>query len=66
MTMGMPAAIYRWYYRAHGRKSLMRNVLNFVGIAPVRSTLIGRVESLSDRSRAAWLSHAELLGRRAR
>jgi hypothetical protein len=28
--MGMPAAVYRWFYRAHSLKSLERNILGFV------------------------------------
>ncbi len=43
VTMGMPALIYRWYFCAHSAKSLERNVLGFVGIAPVQETLIGMV-----------------------
>ncbi|HZP88847.1 MAG TPA: NAD(P)H-dependent oxidoreductase, partial [Burkholderiales bacterium] len=27
VTMGMPALIYRWYFRAHSIKSLERNIL---------------------------------------
>ena len=35
VTMGMPALVYRWYFRAHSVKSLERNILGFVGIAPI-------------------------------
>lgn len=45
VTMGMPAFFYRLYYRAHGVKSLKRNILEFCGISPVRASLIGTVES---------------------
>jgi putative NADPH-quinone reductase len=34
VTMGMPAVVYRWYFRAHSVKSLERNILGFVGVAP--------------------------------
>jgi putative NADPH-quinone reductase len=44
VTMGMPALVYRWYFRAHSLKSLKRNILGFVGIAPQRDTIIGMVE----------------------
>jgi putative NADPH-quinone reductase len=63
VTMGMPAPIYRWYYGAHGLKSFKSNVLRFVGIAPVRATLVGGIESLSERRRVRWLERAERLGR---
>ena len=46
VTMGMPALVYKWYFRAHSVKSLERNILGFVGIAPVRETLIGQVGNL--------------------
>jgi len=62
VTMGMPAAAYRWYFGAHGLKSLRRNILSFVGIKPVRSTLIGLVESASAKRRAGWLAKLEKLG----
>ena len=65
VTMGMPAAVYRWYFGAHGVKSFERNVLKFVGIKPVRTTLIGSVEGDASR-RGAWLARVEALGRASR
>lgn len=47
VTMGMPAGVYQWFYRAHSVKSLERNILGFVGISPVHRTLIGGVGKLS-------------------
>lgn len=61
VTMGMPAFFYRIYYRAHSVKSLQRNILDFCGIAPVRTTLIGTLED--DRARARWLEKLAGLGR---
>lgn len=66
VTMGMPALVYRWYFRAHSLKALERNILGFVGIAPVHETLIGSVESMSDAHRARWLSTMRKLGREGR
>jgi hypothetical protein len=40
--MGMPALFYRWYYGADSLNSLTHNLLRFSGIAPVKTTLIGR------------------------
>lgn len=51
VTMGMPAVGYRFYFREHSVKSLKRNVLQFVGISPVRITLIGSVESPAHREK---------------
>ena len=61
VTMGMPAVIYRWYFGAHGLKSLTQN-LSLVGIKPTRSTLIGRIEAMSDASRGRWLNRLRALG----
>ena len=64
VTMGMPAFIYRWYFGAHSIRSLERNILRFVGFAPVRRSLIGLVEAKGDR-RERWLAALAKLGRRA-
>jgi putative NADPH-quinone reductase len=29
VTMGMPAMIYRWYFRVHGVRGLERSILRF-------------------------------------
>ena len=65
VTMGMPAAVYRWYFRAHSVKSLERNILGFVGIAPVRETLIGLVGNLSAEASQKHLDQLRALGARA-
>ncbi|WP_298232308.1 NAD(P)H-dependent oxidoreductase [uncultured Azohydromonas sp.] len=65
VTMGMPALIYRFYFRAHSLRALERNILGFVGIAPIHETLIGRLGELSDRQRADWLKKLEKLGQQA-
>ncbi len=61
VTMGMPAPFYRFFYRAHSVKSLERNILSFVGFAPVRRSLIGNVEG-SDAARQKWLDRMRALG----
>lgn len=65
VTMGMPALVYRWYFRAHGLKNLKRNVLKFVGFAPVRDTLVGRVGTRSRAAIARALEQVKRLGQRA-
>jgi putative NADPH-quinone reductase len=64
VTMGMPAAIYRWYFGAHSLKSLERNILGFCGINPIAESLIGRVESADAGRREGWIGRLETLGRR--
>ena len=66
VTMGMPGTVYRWYFGAHSLKSLRRNILSFVGIKPVRSTLLGLVEAASAKRRVAWLASLTKLGSQAR
>jgi len=64
VTMGMPALVYRWYFRAHSIKSLERNILGFVGIAPVDETLIGMTGNMDAAAARKWLLALEKLGSR--
>lgn len=66
VTMGMPALIYRWVYRAHSLKSLERNVLAFCGIGPIKETLIGSVDTIDDDKRRSWLEKMRQLGTQGR
>ena len=66
VTMGMPALLYRWYFRAHSVKALERNVLGFCGFAPIHRTLIGSVATLSTGQRSQWLARIESLGENGR
>lgn len=66
VTMGMPGWAYRWIYRAHSLRSLERNILRFVGIGPVRDTIIGMVEAPKPDKRQASLKRMGALGERAR
>jgi putative NADPH-quinone reductase len=56
VTMGMPAFVYRWFFRAHSLKSLQRNILGFCGIAPIKVSLVGHVDDADPAQRARWLS----------
>jgi putative NADPH-quinone reductase len=62
VTMGMPALIYRWYFGAHAVAILKKNILQFMGVRPVRSTMIGSVEGMSEAKRKDWLARIEKLG----
>lgn len=66
VTMGMPAPVYRWWFGAHAVKMLKRNILGFVGIAPVRTTIFGMIGIAADGTRKGWLDKVEALGRAAR
>lgn len=65
VTMGMPALAYRWVFGAHSLRSLERNILKFCGIKPVRETLIGMVDALTQEKRKSWLARLSGLGARA-
>jgi putative NADPH-quinone reductase len=60
--MGMHATLYRWFFRAHSVKSLERNILRFLGLAPVRETLIGMVENMDETKFQEWTGKLESLG----
>jgi hypothetical protein len=61
----MPAAVYRFYFRAHSVKSLERNILGFVGFAPVSETLIGMVDNMSPVTANRWFAKLKRLAARA-
>ena len=62
VTMGMPALVYRYYFRAHSVKSLERNILGFVGIAPVNESLIGMVGKLDAQAAGKWFAKMRAFG----
>lgn len=63
MTMKMPVSIYRFWYRPHALRLFRKNILNFIGVAPVRETLFGMVTDVSHEKRAEWLKEVETLGK---
>ncbi|MBT9459678.1 MAG: NAD(P)H-dependent oxidoreductase [Burkholderiaceae bacterium] len=65
VTMGMPALVYRFFFRAHSVKSLERNILGFVGIAPIHETLIGLVGNLDEDGALKHLAKLRKLGAQA-
>lgn len=66
VTMGMPAFVYRWYFRAHAVKNLKRNILGFVGYAPVRDTIVGGVATAKPAAMTRHFETMRALGRAAR
>jgi putative NADPH-quinone reductase len=62
VTMGMPAMVYQWIFMAHSLKSLRRNILSFCGISPIKSTLIGNIEGMTEKQRMGWLDEVRGLG----
>lgn len=66
VTMGMPAAAFRFFFLAHSLRSFKRNVLRFCGIGHIRETLIGDIEGLSKDDRSKILSQMRRHGAGAR
>lgn len=64
VTMGMPAFIYRLWFRAHGTRAFARSILGMAGISPVRTTYIGNVGNAKDGCRR-WVGRMHALGARA-
>jgi putative NADPH-quinone reductase/uncharacterized protein (DUF2267 family) len=48
VTMGMPAVIYRTYFRGHSVKGFKRSTLGLCGVSPVRLTLLGTAGAAGD------------------
>ena len=65
VTMGMPGVIYRWYFGAHAVKLLKRNILRFLGVGAISTSILGGVEAVGEARRKAWLADAEAFGRSA-
>jgi len=65
VTMGMPGFVYRWWFGAHDLKMLKRNILGFVGVHPIRSTIYGNIGNADEARRRQWLDEVEAMGRRA-
>lgn len=64
VTMGMPAFIYRFFFRQHGVKNLERNILRFCGVRRIWTSLIGMIEGEDPRPRERWLRLMERFGRK--
>ncbi len=64
VTMGMPVFAYRWYFGAHSLKCLKRNVLGFAGVNPIRDSLFGMVDSVTNEKRMQWLAQMRREGQR--
>lgn len=61
VTVGMPAFLYRWFFRTHSIKSFQKNILGLSGIKPVKYNLLGMVDS-SNAKHVKWLKKIQVLG----
>ncbi|MCU0983685.1 MAG: NAD(P)H-dependent oxidoreductase [Acetobacteraceae bacterium] len=65
VPMGMPALAYRWWFGAHGVRTLESGILGLAGIRPVRTRYLGMVEAATEAKRARWIAEMRRLGRAA-
>lgn len=63
VTMGMPATLYKFYFRAHSVKSMKRNILQFVGLDPVEDTVIGLAGKMNVEKVDRWRRRMASMGR---
>ena len=65
VTMGMPGPFFRVVFGGHGVKALAKGVLWLSGYRPIRTSIIGGVEMIGAKGRAAWLARMRTLGAKA-
>jgi len=66
VTMEMPALMYMLLAGARSARTFSKQILQFVGIKPVRRTYFGMVDHVDDAKRRRWLVKVEAMGRDAR
>jgi putative NADPH-quinone reductase len=66
VTMGMPAILYRWMFRAHGLRSVEKSILWIAGIRTRRAMLIGLVDGRGAAWRRRRLDALREMGRHAK
>ena len=62
VTMQMPLIAYRLLTGSRATRIFRKQILEFVGLRPVRETLLCRVEDSTDATRASWLKQVRALG----
>jgi len=62
VTMDNPVWYYRMVYRAPGIRAMKNAILQFCGVHPVRTTLIGSVRKSTPAVRQRWLKRLYKLG----
>ena len=62
ITMDDTVWRYKFIYGSPGLNAIKRGVLQYCGIKPVRSTLIGPIKHSSEKQRQQWLKKVKRLG----
>ena len=66
VTMGMPAFIYRTIMGSSALKALEKGIFGISGFKPIRHTIFGGVNAVSDAKRQDWLEEVRQLGEAGR
>ena len=61
VTMGMPVALYRWYFGAYGVRGFERSMLSFAGIKPIHESLYG-LTFADEKKRTRWIEDMRRCG----
>jgi len=62
----LAAPVYRWLHGAHSLKLVRRSIFAPAGIGPMRATVVGNTDALSDEQVDRWRERLRRLGQRAR
>lgn len=62
VTMDTPKWFYSLFYQSFGIRAMKQGLLNYCGIAPVKTTIFSPVRSSTHESRTKWLQQVETLG----
>ena len=62
VTMGMPSFFYKWYFGQHGTSVLRRSIMGFSGIGPIRQTLVGRIDNMTEARAKTCFEEMKELG----
>lgn len=65
VTMGMPGFAFRWIYGAFSVRGVIRSILKFSGISPVKTTYFGLVDSKKPGHHERFLKKVAKLGEKA-
>ena len=66
VTMGVSKWNYLFKSRAYGVRGLETGIWKYLGIKPVRRTLIGSIHSIDEAARKAWLAKLQNAGAEGR
>lgn len=63
-TMDTPKIIFLLQFGESGHIAFKKGILEFCGIKPVKTTIIGSIGRISDQKRGKWLEKIENLGKK--